>query len=190
VATARRRVVGRHGDLLLRPASAWDAVAVQAFVRGLSQASRYQRFMVGLRELPADLLRQIAAEPRREALTLVAQAQERGEIVGLAQLAADAKEERAGEIAVVVADAWQRRGVASALLEALAEEALGWGWNEGYADILRENVAAIGLARRFRAELHASPNGMLLTRVRGSLRARQLDRLHARASTDQPLASH
>ena len=189
MATATRGVVGRHGDLLLRPASAWDAAAVQAFVRGLSHASRYQRFMVGLRELPADLLRQIAADLRREALTLVAQAQERGEIVGLAQFAADAKE-RAGEIAVVVADAWQRRGVASALLEALAEEALGWGWNEGYADILRDNVAAIGLARRFRAELHASPNGMLLTRVRGSLRARQLDRRHARASTDQPLASH
>jgi acetyltransferase len=189
VATLTRCVVVGEGELLLRPASAQDAPAVQRFVRGLSQVSRYQRFMVGLHELPAHLLREIAAEPRREALTLVAQAQDRIGIVGLAQFAADA-DATAGEVAVVVADSWQRRGVASALLEALAEEALGWGWDEGFADILRDNVAAIALARHFGAQLGASPNGALLMRVRGGLRSPLLDRLHSGASTEPALARH
>jgi hypothetical protein len=57
--------------VLIRPACRSDAELVQAFVRGLSAASRYERFFVAFRELPPSLLQRIV-EPIGNTVMLVA----------------------------------------------------------------------------------------------------------------------
>jgi acetyltransferase len=146
----------------IRRAGPHDGEAIQCFIRSLSPYSRYQRFMVGMMELPGPMLHRILhAEQGREA-AVVAQAS--GGIVGLAQLAG-VEDEDVGEVALVVAEDWRRAGLATHLLHRLAQEALCLGFGGVYADMLRGNGAAIGLARCFNVELGPSPNGITLTRV-------------------------
>jgi RimJ/RimL family protein N-acetyltransferase len=69
----------------------------------------------------------------------------------------------------VVAEDWRRAGLATQLLRRVAAQALSFGVRRAYADILRDNVAAIALARRFDVKLGASPHGAMLTRVSARL---------------------
>jgi GNAT superfamily N-acetyltransferase len=66
--------------------------------------------------------------------------------VGIARLA------RSGpasvEVAVAVADAWQRRGIGSRLVTAIAELAESLGYTTLSGAVLPENVAMLGLVRR------------------------------------------
>lgn len=88
--------------------------------------------------------------------------------MGLAQFVS-AEHEDSGEVAVVVAEDWRRAGLATQLLRRVAAEALSFGFRHGYADILRDNTAAIELARRFGAEPGPGPHGLMLKRVTARL---------------------
>jgi GNAT superfamily N-acetyltransferase len=164
---ARGVVALRDGRVaVIRRADADDGDAIQGFIRSLSPYTRYQRFMVGLRELPPSMLDRILhADPRREA-AVVAQAS--GGIVGLAQFAG-VEDDEFGEVALVVGEDWRRARLATHLLHRVAEEALHLGFRGVYADILRGNGAAIALARRFDVELGPSPQGVPLSRVSARL---------------------
>ncbi len=147
-----------------------DAEPIQRFIRGLSARSRYQRFLAGLPELPPGVLERILSAPLRRETALVAEAYSEPvpRIVGLAQFAS-AEHEDSGEVAVVVAEDWRRAGLATQLLRRVAAQALSLGFHRAYADILRDNAATIELARRFDAQLGASPHGAALTRATASL---------------------
>src|SRR5262249_23739590 len=149
-----------------------DAEAIQRFIRGLSLQSRYQRFLANLRELNFDMLERILSPRAGREIALVADSGTEGvpRIVGLAQLASGGHQ-HVGEVAVVVAEDWRRAGLATQLLRNLGTRAVGFEFREAYADILRDNTAAIELARLFGAELGASPHGAMLTRVTAALKA-------------------
>jgi GNAT superfamily N-acetyltransferase len=66
--------------------------------------------------------------------------------VGIARLARSGPE--SVEIAVAVADAWQRQGTGSRLVTAIAEMAEGLGYTTLSGAVLPENVAILGLVRR------------------------------------------
>lgn len=65
-----------------------------------------------------------------------------GELVGLAQLLRDGNE---AEVALLVADAWQRRGVGSALLRWLLETATAEGFEAVYAVTQPSNDGMVAL---------------------------------------------
>jgi acetyltransferase len=150
----------------IRPATPDDSEGVQAFVRALSLHSRYQRFLVALRELPEPMLQRVVRGPRKEHAALVAVpiGCDVQRVVGLAELArAVDGEER--EIAVVVSEDWRRAGLARALVRTLADEARCRGWTAAYADIRRDNLAALRLANGLGAVFQGSPYGPTLTRI-------------------------
>jgi GNAT superfamily N-acetyltransferase len=60
-----------------------------------------------------------------------------GRCIGLASL--HAYSETGAEIGVLVEDAWQQRGVGSALVSALARDARQRGWNRLRAEVLADN---------------------------------------------------
>ncbi len=120
--------------MVIRPIGPEDARREQAFVRGLSPESRYYRFMNTLRELSPEMLERFThPDPLREmalvALTAgpadAAPASEPIQI-GVARCVRGASGEQ-GEFAVVVADAFQGRGLGTALLRALMESARACG---------------------------------------------------------------
>lgn len=130
----------------VRRARPGDEQRVQAFVAGLSWQSRYQRFFVGVRELPPEVLRRMLVDDAAHTCTLLAwNAADASVVVGMAEYQrTDAFDV---EVAVVVGDAWRRVGLAACLLCELAARSVGWGIERVHAEILRDNVAALSLAR-------------------------------------------
>lgn len=101
-------------DVLIRALGPQDAARVQDFVRGLSPRSRRERYFSAIRELTPRQLERImrVLDPRDVSLA----AFEGAALIGLAECAR-------GEIAVVVADAWQGAGLGRELMQRLLEHA-------------------------------------------------------------------
>jgi acetyltransferase len=136
-------------EYLLRPIRPEDAFGLQAFVRGLSDESRYMRFISHMRELStAALVRYTQIDYDRE-LAFVAVLQEPGlahseRVIGLAHWIRRG-DETAAEYALAVADGYQRQGVGSALMRALEAQALEkrLAFLEGF--VLAENLPMLEL---------------------------------------------
>ena len=158
-------------SVLIRPARRSDAELVQAFVRGLSAASRYERFFLAFRELPPSLLERIVGADQRHdvsLLALTACTDTRIAVVGLAQYAVGG--DGAAEVAVVVGERWRRAGLATRMLFGLGEFAAANGLKQVQADILRQNAAALGLATKFHASFgrgSAGANAVQVSRSAG-----------------------
>lgn len=116
---------------MLRPIRPEDAEPLQVFVRGLSDESRYMRFVSMLRELtPSMLARYTRIDYDRE-VALVATVQvpnpaHRGhpqeQIIGFAHYLRN-PDGRGAEYALVIADSWQRHGLGRQLLQGLIQVA-------------------------------------------------------------------
>jgi RimJ/RimL family protein N-acetyltransferase len=133
----------------LRAVRPQDKDAIQPFIKGLSEASRYTRFMSALRELSPQMLERAVNPNQASELQLVAVVGEGAQekIVGGARYGSSAGS-RDCEFAVTVADEWHGLGLARQLLEALmrAARARGFERMEGY--ILASNARMLGLAKR------------------------------------------
>ncbi len=151
-------------EVLVRGVRPRDADALQAFIRGLSQASRYTRFFRGLRELPPDLLASfVHIDPRREialVVTLSAGGQER--IIADARCVADS-EGRSAEFAVVVADEFQCQGLGGRLVKALGRLAAAGGVGGLKGEILSTNEPMLRLARGLGFQLRSDPADASIT---------------------------
>jgi GNAT superfamily N-acetyltransferase len=134
--------------LVLRAARAGDGDALQAYVRGLSPQSRYNRFLGAARELPAsELARALAADGREfSTLLLTSSVEGRETIVGEARLALSCAR-RAGEFGLSIADDWRRLGVGSALLQEIERRAARDGMELLFGDTLRTNEGMLSMAR-------------------------------------------
>jgi len=136
-------VTMRDGTVLhLRPIRPEDADLERAFVNGLSEQSRYYRFFYRMAELtPAMLARFTQVDYDRElALVAIAAPDEGGPqaFVGVARYIANS-DRISAEFAVVVADAWQRRGVARVLMRGLIVCAKRRGFERLEGTVLRAN---------------------------------------------------
>jgi RimJ/RimL family protein N-acetyltransferase len=141
--------------VLIRPACRSDAELVQAFVRKLSAASRYERFFFALRELPPGLLERIVQPNEQHDVALLALATSHHSsmaVVGLAQYAISS-DSKTADVAVVVSERWRRAGIATRMLRGLARFAFAKGLKWVQADILPENAAAFRLATKFDASV-------------------------------------
>jgi acetyltransferase len=138
--------------LALRPVRPEDAEIERAFVAGLSEETRYYRFFYRLHELtPAMIGRFTQVDYDRE-LALLAliddpQSPAGQTIIGVARYIANLDHVTA-EFAVVVADAWQRRGVASGLMKALIACATRRGLQSLEGVVLRSNHNMVQFVQR------------------------------------------
>ena len=136
-------VTVRDGTVLhVRPIRPEDADLERAFVNGLSEQTRYYRFFYRLAELtPAMLARFTQVDYDRE-LALVAivtpEGSEAQAFVGVARYIAN-PDRASAEFAIVVADAWQRRGVARVLMRGLIVCAKRRGLERLEGTVLRAN---------------------------------------------------
>jgi GNAT superfamily N-acetyltransferase len=126
-----------------------DAGALQAYFRGLSGETRYRRFLGALAEVtPKQLARLIAMDgPDELALLALAETGGASQLVGEAVLATAPGSARS-EMALSVADAWQHRGVGTALVRDLECRARMRGARYLYGDVLRTNTAMKNFARK------------------------------------------
>lgn len=131
----------RPGLATLEPA---DAALVGEMFRRLSPKSIYSRFFSPLTrpDLLEASVRQID-HADREAVGAVVQ----GDLVGIAQYVRRHAANRA-QMAIVIEDAWQRQGLATRLVAALAHRALAEGIECFEVDIQGDNYAALKLFHR------------------------------------------
>ena len=137
-------------DVTIRPIQPDDSVIEQNFVRGLSARSRTLRFFAPIIELSPAALAKFTRATSPTEMALIATIRLRGiEFeIGVSRYAPSANSGRV-EFAVVVADEWQGKGIATQLLRQLfsiASEA-GIKGIEGF--VLRENDQMRTLAKEF-----------------------------------------
>jgi len=136
----------------VRPIRPEDAELERTFVASLSEETRYFRFFYRLHELtPAMLARFTQVDYGRElallSLTDEAATGEGSAIVGIARYTTN-PDQVSAEFAVVVADAWQRRGVGRMLLQRLIAAASRHGFKRLQGTVLRTNDAMLSFAQR------------------------------------------
>lgn len=131
----------------IRPARADDVPDLADFFAGLSMQSRYLRFFSPITPGPS-LLRLLSGEAGTGTTDAVLAIRD-GVIIGHC-MAADRPgpgETTTTDIGVVVADAWQRRGVGSALLRAVVAGAQVRGVASVTMDVLPDNGGVIAMIR-------------------------------------------
>jgi acetyltransferase len=148
-----RELVGEHRladgtAVTIRPIRPEDAEAERVFVNGLSARSRYLRFMYAVKEISPQMVARFTQidYDREMALVAVVPGAEEPAQIGVARYVVY-PDGRNCEFAVVVADAWQGRGIATALLKRLIETAVARGLKRMDGIVLAENRGMLALAR-------------------------------------------
>jgi RimJ/RimL family protein N-acetyltransferase len=126
-------------EIVVRPIQPDDRAELAAGMRRLSPESRYRRFFTPTSELTESQLTYLTEVDHHdhEALVAVEPGTEHG--IGVARFIRSPEDSERAEVAVAVADSWQGQGVATALLDRLAERARAEGVRRFSAEILSDN---------------------------------------------------
>jgi acetyltransferase len=156
-------VLADGARLRVRPMRPEDVERERRFFDSLSERSRYQRFMQHLPKLPPQMLARFTQLDYDRELALVAEQDERFLAVGRYAPNADG---RTAEFALVVADAWQGKGIGRQLLERLCRAARVAGYQALYGHILEANRDMLDLAARLGfAEHSRGPSEVTVARA-------------------------
>jgi GNAT superfamily N-acetyltransferase len=130
------RYLARGEHVAVRPIRPQDAGLLQAYMRGLSSDTRRNRFLGAMSELSPTRLKEVIAmdHPGEAALLAFADARET-HVIAEAILVKVLGSQRC-EIALSVADAWQRKGVGTLLLRNLECRARRLGARFLFGDVL------------------------------------------------------
>jgi GNAT superfamily N-acetyltransferase len=130
------------GEIVIRAIEPRDVRDLRAGFERLSAVSRYRRFLTEIDHLTPHQLDYLTHVDHTDHEALVAVAVATGEGVGTARFVRDPGDGTTAEVAVVVADDWQGRGVGSALLERLAARARATGIERFSARMIAGNECA------------------------------------------------
>jgi RimJ/RimL family protein N-acetyltransferase len=146
---------GKAGHPALATLEESDREPVSRLFNRLSREAIYRRFfspVVGPEQFAAALLRKDARD--RQAVAAV----EAGEIVGVVQYSRAPGSPQA-ELAIVVADDWQRQGLGTRIVAALADRAACEGITTFAVDVQGDNYGALRLLKRVAPKLRLSFSG-------------------------------
>ena len=143
---ATTRTLPNGESVRVRRLVASDVARKHAFLEGLPAESRYNRFLAPRRMRPGDVARLSSPRPGTEfAVAATVTHEGREIIVGVARYAAT-PEPDAVEVAVTIADAWQRKGLGRMLLADVVEQAARQGYARATGLVLATNVGMQNLA--------------------------------------------
>jgi acetyltransferase len=150
----------------LRPLRPDDADIEFEFVSGLSPATRQNRLLGGARAITREYIEELTRVDfsRDMALAATVMIDDKETLIGVARYVRD-KEGGAADFAIVIADAWQGRGIGRRLLEALIEAARSHGIRRLYGDILALNQPMLKLLRKLSFSIERNPDDATLTRA-------------------------
>ena len=156
----RSHLLSDGTELTMRPIRPEDAHIESRFVRGLSQRSRHYRFMYAMKELTPEMLSSFTQIDYDREMALIAVVREQGEEhqIGVARYVTN-PDGQSCEMAVVVADEWQGKGIATTLLESLIEVARSRRLRRMEGIVLSDNRSMLQLARRHGFNVHDSDEG-------------------------------
>ena len=152
--------------MTFRPITPDDAAVLQAYVRGLSPESRYNRFFGALQELPPAELEHVTHLDRKYDLALLAETNVGGGSIVIGEARhAFAPDRHECEFALSVADGWRRRGIGTLLVADMERRATSLGARRIAADALHSNKPMKALARKTGFCLANVPSDARLIRI-------------------------
>jgi acetyltransferase len=158
------KLVGKHlladgTRITIRPIRPEDALLEREFVNGLSDRSRYLRFMHALKEITPQMLSRFTQIDYDREMALVALTASGGHErqIGVARYVTN-PDGRGCEFAIVVADDWHQKGIATQLLKRLVDVARDRRLERMDGIALRENRDMIALARSMGFEQRSFPD--------------------------------
>jgi len=158
----------------IRPIRAEDFDMHSAFVAGLSNETGYHRLLSPRKPQPDELWRMTHIDYDRELALIATDGADGAEQqMGVVRYVRGDTPETAttAEFAVVIADAWQHRGLAEKLMRKLIDAAAQAGVRQ-LADItLFDNLAMLHLARKLGFKVQRDPGNPNVTRLRLMLEA-------------------
>ncbi|MFI0480447.1 GNAT family N-acetyltransferase [Actinomadura sp. 9N215] len=129
------------GGIRVRPYGVADRERVRRMSDRLSATSLYTRFFSGTPRIPDHYLGLLNTLDHWDREALVAL--DGDEIIGIAEYIRHTKRRWSADVAVLVADPWQRHGVGTVLVARLAELAGRRGITEFGADVILTNRGAV-----------------------------------------------
>ncbi|BEV72106.1 MULTISPECIES: bifunctional acetate--CoA ligase family protein/GNAT family N-acetyltransferase [unclassified Paludibacterium] len=155
----------------IRPVRPEDAEMQQAFVRNLSEESRYNRYMSSIKQLSQTMLVRFTQldYDREMALALVRDdGQGAEEQLAVARFITDPDNEGC-EFALEVADHWQGHGIGALLMNALFDAAREQGLKVMRGEVLASNKGMLKLMRKLGFSVEPHPEDSSLTNVTRAL---------------------
>ena len=130
----------------LRPIRPEDESALTALYERLSPQTAYQRFFTAMRRLPPDWAHILANVDYDRRMAIVG-VDPGGDLIGVARYMYDQRADEA-EIAIVIEDRWQGRGLGKHLLAEVVGYAADRGIRRLRAYVLADNLRMLKLIRR------------------------------------------
>jgi len=153
-------------DLTIRPIRPEDAQLEQDFVRGLSEQTKYFRFMQALKELTPEMLVRFTQIDYDREMALIGVVSENG---GHVQVGVARYMSRPGgeacEFAIVVADDWRARGIGARLMRSLMENARQRGLRVMEGEVLTANTRMLALMKSLGFRIERDPLDTSIKRV-------------------------
>jgi acetyltransferase len=145
--------------ITIRPIRPEDAETEREFVDGLSERSRYLRFMYSLKTITMQMVSRFTQidYDREMALIALVEADGRDRQIAVARYITN-PDGRSCEFAIVVADDWHGKGIATEMLRRLIDIARDRRLEEMVGIVLRENKGMIALAKELGFEQQRSPD--------------------------------
>jgi len=165
---ARTVVLKDGASARIRPIRPDDEPRLVDLYERLSRHTAYQRFFTVMRRLPNDWYHFFANVDYVRRLALVA---ERETVAGVQLIGVGryepSDEPATAEVAFVVEDGWQERGLGAILLEAVLDAAAARGIEHFRADVLADNHRMLRLfTSRTRVEHRITESGVTSLRLR------------------------
>jgi GNAT superfamily N-acetyltransferase len=176
-------------ELTLRPARLADLAELQAMHARCSAPTRQRRYLSGSPGPTLPQLRRLIDPARATALVATVSVEDGpdGErIVALANLVGEGD---LGEVALLVEDGWQRRGLGTALLRRLASQARHAGYAAIVAHAQADNAPMLRTLRRLGGPIRCELDGPLLTVTLPLARASAPEAATPPVSSPRPAAS-
>jgi acetyltransferase len=153
-------------DITIRPIRPEDAELVQAFVHGLSDESKYFRFMNSMQELTETMLVRFTQIDYSREMALVAVTQQQGREIelGVARYAINPDGDSC-EFALVVADNITGKGLGQKLMVSLMEAARASGLKTIEGEVLKNNHNMLKLINRLGFSNEASDDDQGIIKI-------------------------
>jgi RimJ/RimL family protein N-acetyltransferase len=158
----------------IRPIRPADEPGLHALYERLSEHTAYQRFFTVLKRLPPDWARFLANVDYHGRLALVAETEVDGQpaLIGVGRYeSSGAGDDETPELAFVVADRWQGKGLGAILLREVLAAGVARGYRRFRAYVLAGNARMLDLLARFTDILETRRDGavtILLVAPRGT----------------------
>ncbi len=145
--------------ITIRPIRPEDAETEREFVDGLSERSRYLRFMYALKNITTQMVSRFTQidYDREMALIALVHVDGRDRQIAVARYVTN-PDGRSCEFAIVVADDWHNKGIATELLRRLIDVARDRRLDQMVGIALRENKGMLALSRDLGFEQRRAPD--------------------------------